>query len=606
MEQVTGPLVATALILSAVFIPTVFLPGITGGLYQQFALTISISVIISTFNALSLSPALGAMLLRPRKEVGGPLGAFYRGFNRIFDAGRNKYLATCRFLLRKTFVTGLLLAGMVALSGFFGSKLPGSFVPEEDNGYLYAFSQLPNASSQQRTDAVSKQVADIVSKIPGVEHVTTIVGFNLLSGVQNTYSAFYFITLKPWEERTKPGEDAFGLLRTINQKIAPIPGAINFAFPPPAIPGIGTSGGTTFILEDRLGTDPNFLPTNTAKFMAAIKKRPEVGSVTTTYLPSVPQISMTIDPAMCLMLGVDLHEAYSTLQAFLGGIPVNYFNRFNLQYYCYIQAEGAARTDPKGASLFYVRNKNGDPVPLSSLLQVKQITGPEFVMRFNMFDCAQININGAPGVSTGQVMNALEQTFKETMPEGMGFDYFGMSFEEKLAAEGIPPAAIFALSLLFVFLILAAQYESWSLPMSVLFCTPIAVFGAVAMLFVRKMDNDVYAQIGLIMLIGLAAKNAILIVEFAKDEVEKGRPVIEAALDAAKLRLRPILMTAFAFILGCVPLAIATGSGAVSRRVLGSTVVGGMLASTLIAIFVIPVCFSWFEKKGKEPSEKSS
>ncbi|MEI6081582.1 MAG: efflux RND transporter permease subunit [Verrucomicrobiota bacterium] len=600
MEQVTGPLIATALILSSVFIPTIFLPGITGGLYQQFALTISISVIISTFNAMSLSPALGAMLLRPRTEVGGPLGAFYKGFNKVFDAGRNKYIGTCRFLLRKSFIAGFLILGMVLLSGFFGMKLPGSFVPEEDNGYLYAFSQLPNASSQQRTDAVSKQVADIVGKIPGVQHVTTIVGFNLLSGVQNTYSAFYFITLKPWKERTAPGQDAFALLQTINKKISFIPGAMNFAFPPPAIPGIGTSGGTTFILEDRVGTDPTFLPTNVAKFMAAIKKCPEVGSVTTTYLPSVPQVSMIIDPAMCLMLGVNLNDAYQTLQAFLGGVPINYFNRFNLQYYCYMQAEGSSRTDPKGASLFYVRNKSGEAVPLSSLLQMKPISGPEFVMRFNMFDCAQININGAPGVSTGQVMKALEGAFMQTMPPGMGYDYFGMSFQEKLAAQGIPPGAIFALSLLFVFLILAAQYESWSLPMSVLFSTPIAVFGAVAMLFFRKMDNDVYAQIGLIMLIGLAAKNAILIVEFAKDEVEKGRPVFEAALDAAKLRLRPILMTAFAFILGCVPLAIATGSGAVSRRVLGSTVVGGMLASTLIAIFVIPVCFSWFEKKKVE------
>ncbi len=600
MEQVTGPLIATALILSSVFIPTIFLPGITGGLYQQFALTISISVIISTFNAMSLSPALGAMLLRPRTEVGGPLGAFYKGFNKVFDVGRNKYIGTCRFLLRKSFIAGFLILGMVLLSGFFGMKLPGSFVPEEDNGYLYAFSQLPNASSQQRTDAVSKQVADIVGKIPGVQHVTTIVGFNLLSGVQNTYSAFYFITLKPWKERTAPGQDAFALLQTINKKISFIPGAMNFAFPPPAIPGIGTSGGTTFILEDRVGTDPTFLPTNVAKFMAAIKKCPEVGSVTTTYLPSVPQVSMIIDPAMCLMLGVNLNDAYQTLQAFLGGVPINYFNRFNLQYYCYMQAEGSSRTDPKGASLFYVRNKTGEAVPLSSLLQMKPISGPEFVMRFNMFDCAQININGAPGVSTGQVMKALEGTFMQTMPPGMGYDYFGMSFQEKLAAQGIPPGAIFALSLLFVFLILAAQYESWSLPMSVLFSTPIAVFGAVAMLFFRKMDNDVYAQIGLIMLIGLAAKNAILIVEFAKDEVEKGRPVFEAALDAAKLRLRPILMTAFAFILGCVPLAIATGSGAVSRRVLGSTVVGGMLASTLIAIFVIPVCFSWFEKKKAE------
>ena len=604
MEQVTGPLIATALILSSVFIPTVFLPGITGGLYQQFALTISISVIISTFNAMSLSPALGAMLLRPRTETMGPLGAFYKGFNKCFDFGRNGYLKACGFLLRKTLVAAFLLIGMVLLSGFFGSKLPASFVPEEDNGYLYACSQLPSSASQQRTDEVSKQVADRIQKIPGVDHVTTVVGFNLLSGVQTTYSAFYFITLKPWEERKGPGENAFGLLKTIDQKIATIPGAINFAFPPPAIPGIGTSGGTTFILEDRLGLDPKFLEKNFDAFMQAIKKHPEIGGVNSTYLPSVPQISMSIDPALCLMLGVDLNEAYKTLQSFLGGVPVNYFNRFNLQYYAYIQAEGSSRTESSGASLFYVRNKKGDAVPLSSLLQVKKMEGPEFTMRFNMFNCAQINVNGAPGFSTGQVMKTLEETFRETMPVGMGYDYFGMSYQEKLAAQGISPVAIFTLSLIFVFLILAAQYESWSLPFSVLLSTPIAVFGAVVALWARHMDNDVYAQIGLIMLIGLAAKNAILIVEFAKEEVERGQPVMQAALDAAKLRIRPILMTAFAFILGCMPLWVATGSGAVSRRVLGSTVVGGMLASTLIAIFVIPVCFSWFEKEKKPKEEK--
>ncbi|NBR48464.1 efflux RND transporter permease subunit [bacterium] len=597
MSQVSGPVVAIALILSAVFIPTIFIPGITGAMYQQFAVTMAVSVLISAFNALSLSPALGALLLRPRTQTRGPLGIFFRGFNRFFDSATKGYVTICRGLIRKIAITILLLVFLSLAAGGIGGTMPTAFIPEEDQGYLFGVVQLPRAASLQQTSEASEQVESILLKTPGVKYATSIIGFNLLSNVTSTYTGFFFITLEDWADRKSPDLQVDAIQAKINRELSQLarPTAA-FAFPPPAIPGIGTAGGVTFMLEDRSGGSVSFIATNTQKFMDAARKRPELTNLFTTSLWDVPQIKLEVDEAQAMIQGVSLNEAYQTVQTFLGGYFVNYFNRFGLQWQVYIQADGEYRTDVENLGLFYITNNNKDPVPVSSFIKVKESFGPEFTMRYNMFRCSQINAAVTPGYSTAQAMKALEEVFAESMPQGMGFDYFGMSYQENQAAEGIPPSAIFALSLLFVFLILAAQYESWTLPFSVLFTTPVAVFGAFLGLSIRGMQNNLYAQIGLVMLIGLSAKNAILIVEFAKDEYEKGKSLIEATLTGAKLRLRPILMTAFAFILGTLPLAMATGSGSVSRRILGTTVIGGMLAATFLSLFLIPACFYLVEK----------
>jgi HAE1 family hydrophobic/amphiphilic exporter-1 len=597
MSQVSGPVIAIALILAAVFIPTVFIPGITGAMYQQFAVTMAVSVLISAFNALSLSPALGALLLRPRKEARGPLGTFFRGFNRIFDTATNGYVAICRGLIRKLGIAVILLIGLTLGAGGIGSTMPTAFIPEEDQGYLFGVVQLPRASSLQQTTEASERIEQILLKTPGVQYVTSIIGFNLLSTVQSTYTGFFFITLDEWSKRKTPELQVDAIQANINKELAALANpTAAFAFPPPAIPGIGTAGGVTFMLEDRSGGPVEFIASNTQKFMTALKARPELTTLFTTSLWDVPQIHLSVDEAQAMIQGVSLSDAYQTVQTFLGGYFVNYFNRFGLQWQVYVQAEGEYRTDIDNLGMFYISNNKKEPVPVNSFITAKESFGPEFTMRYNMFRASQINASVAPGYSTAQAMRAMEEVFRETMPTGMGYDYFGMSYQENLAAKGVPPSAIFGLSLLFVFLILAAQYESWSLPFSVLFTTPVAVFGAFAGLSIRGMQNNLYAQIGLVMLIGLAAKNAILIVEFAKDEYEKGKPLFEATLAGARLRLRPILMTAFAFILGTVPLALASGSGAVSRQVLGTTVIGGMLAATFLSIFLIPACFYLVEK----------
>jgi len=610
MHEVSGPVVSLALILGAVFIPTIFIPGITGRLYQQFALTIVISVILSVFNALSLSPALAAKLLRPKdkNKKRGPLHKFYDGFNRWFDKASNGYIKVAGTLIRKSVLTAIMLFTIATVAILLGARLPTAFLPEEDQGYAFVVAQLPFAASLERTDAVCKQVEDILKNTPGVKYYTTVEGFSLLSQVQATYNAFFFVTLKPWSDRKKAAEQFMAIRSHINSELAKIPAAVASAFSPPSIPGIGTSGGFTLMLEDRSGRqDVSFLTQNVNKFLEAARKRPELSGLISTYLPDVPQIFVRVDRDKVLKQGVPLDDVYKTLQTFMGGYFVNYFNRFGRQWQVYIEGEAQYRARAENLSEFYVRNKLGQAVPLSAFTTIEHRTGPEYIMHYNEYPCAQINGSAASGYSAGQATKALEDVFAQTMPQDMGHDYFGMSFQEQKAAQGVSPVWIFSLSVLCVFLILAAQFESWSLPMSVLLGTPTAILGAFLALTLRAFQNNVYVQIGLIMLIGLAAKNAILIISFAKTAHENGKSINDAALTGARIRLRPILMTSFAFILGCVPLWIASGSGGVSRQTLGTVVIGGMLGATLVDIFIVPVTFTIVEKIaarfGKHPKE---
>jgi HAE1 family hydrophobic/amphiphilic exporter-1 len=600
MEQVSSPVIAIALILTAVFVPTAFIPGITGRLYQQFAVTIAISVLFSAFNALTLSPALCALLLKPKDTTQKPglLGRFFNGFNNIFTRATNGYVSGSAWLIRRSIVVVVIILGVSAGILLLGKGIPGGFLPTEDQGYAFVNLQLPLGASLQRTTEASTDVENALQKVPGIQSVVSVVGFSLLSQTQSTYNAFYFVSFKNWDDRKSKEEQFAALQGNIAKALGGIKQGIAFSFAPPAIAGLGTSGGVSLVLEDRSGkADPAFLTQNLYKYLGAISQNHQIiAAAIPTYFPAVPQLYVDVDREKVAQQQVNIGDVYTTMQAFLGGSLVNYFNRFGRQWQTYVEAEGDTRTNIDNIGQFYVTSANGSRVPLSAVTSVKRITGPEFTTRYNEYEAASITIVAPPGVSTGQVMAYLEDTFAKTMPAGMGMDYSGLSYQEHKAQQSIPAWVVYAISILLCFLILAAQYESWSLPFGVLLSTPVAILGAYLALTLRHLENDVYAQIGLVMLIGLSAKNAILIVEFAKDEYERGETIFQAAMGAARLRFRPILMTAFAFILGCLPLWFATGAGGVSRQILGTVVIGGMLAATIIAIFLVPTTFSLAER----------
>ena len=598
MEEVGDPVVELALILAAVFIPTAFIPGITGRLYQQFAATIAVSVLISAFNALTLSPALASLLLKPKDKnrKPGPLQRFFDWFNRLFGRTTDSYVSTSGVLIHKSGITMVALGLIAAVAVYLGTRLPTGFIPTEDQGYMFVALQLPDAASLERTDNAGLKVTKALLDTPGISGVMQVNGFSLLTLTESTNTAFFFVTLKPWDQRKTAPEQLASISGAVQGKLGAMSDGLAFNFPPPAIPGIGTSGGVTMVLEDRSGKDdPQYLTQNIYAFLGAVSKRPEIAAAVPSYLPAVPQIYADVDREKASQQQVDLGNVYTTMQTFMGGYLVNYFNRFGRQWQTYVEAEGSSRTNIANINQFYVRSANGGQVPMGSLVHTKQITGPEFITRFNEYPAAQMNISGKPGYSSGQVRAALEATFKQTMPAGMGFEYSGITYQEQRAAAGVPASAVFGLSLLFVFLILAGLYESWTLPFSVLLSTPVAILGAYIALSARAFENDIFATIGLVMLIGLSAKNAILIVEFAVTNYKSGQTIAESALNAARLRFRPIIMTALAFIFGCLPLWVATGAGAASRRILGTVVIGGMLLATVVGILMIPVTFAVVE-----------
>ena len=592
MRAVTAPVIATTLVLVAVFIPVAGMAGITGLLYQQFAITIVVSVIVSSVNALTLSPALCSIMLKEPKPYKGPLGWFFAKFNKGMDRTTDSYMSFTNIVGRKLKRSAVFIVILTIGAVFFGKLVPGGFIPEEDMGYFFVNYQLPDAASLQRSDDVAKKVEAILMNHPDVKYVTNATGYSILSGAMASNQGFAFASLENWADRDKVAKE---IIEDINKSLfVKVKDAQAFAFGPPAIPGLGNGSGFSIMIQDKAGKDPQYLSENLIKFIQAATARPEIARAFSTFQAKVPQRYMDVNKEKALKMGVNLNDLYTTVGAFMGGAYVNDFTRFGRLYKTYLQAEPQYRSEEKDINNFFIKNRDGNMVPLATLVDIKPVTGPEYTTRFNLYRSAEVTGAPAPGYTSEEAMNALEEVAEEVLPPDMGYAWNAMSFQEKKASGSL--GVILTFSLIFVFLILAAQYESWSLPLSILLGTPFAIFGAFLALWLGRLgsptfENNIFAQVSFVMLIGMAAKNAILIVEFANDEFKKGLSLFDAAMVAAKSRFRPILMTAFSFILGVFPLVIATGSGAESRKVMGMALLGGMGLATLLGVFMYPMLF---------------
>ncbi len=606
MEEIGGAVVATTLVLLAVFVPTAFMGGITGQLYRQFALTISGATIISSINALTLSPALCALILR--KEKGKP-NILFRWFNWAFEHTTNGYMTIVRGFLRKSFISLIMAAAIAGISIKWFGNLPSSFLPLEDQGYAYISAQLPDAASLQRTENIARKITKRVEKIPGVKDCVAVPGYSMLENAMLSNFASFFVSFKPFEERLSKGHNLDFIMASIRKNLTDIMGARIIAFAPPAIPGLGTSAGFKMMIQDKAGLGPFVLQKATEVLAEKANTQSSLRGVYATFRATIPQLFVDVDRNAAKMIGVPLTEIFGTLQAYLGSAYVNDFTKYGRNFQVKVQAEADARAKVTDIKKLRVRNKEGKMIPLGTFINTQFKLGPQVLTRFNLYPAAAVNGEAAPGFSSGQALQVMEDLADKNLPGGMGYAWTEMSYQEKKAAQGA--SMIFLMSIVFVFLVLAAQYESWTIPLGVIMVVPLALLGVVVALVMRNMSVSTYTQIGVVLLVALAAKNAILIVEFAKDEHERGKPIFDAAAEAAKLRFRPILMTSLSFVLGTAPLVVATGAGAGSRQALGTAVFGGQIAAIIMAVLFVPVFYKvvqstseWFKKpKGKKTSK---